>query len=181
MFKRMSRAETAITPMPGRNWHSYIGPQTAPTTHLSMGVSVYEPGARPTGHVHEAAEETVYCVSGRGRLVCDAGPHPGRNIPRHRVRRPRADRTALCIHSAGCARLLREEPEELTRRSRPWQKRPPGSRLGNQTNPAIWRASGDEGPRRSRQSQGPLPGGNRLVLRRIEPAGSAGRRAPMEL
>jgi quercetin dioxygenase-like cupin family protein len=73
MFTRMSRTETAITPMPGRNWHSYIGPQIAPTTHLSMGVSVYEPGARPTGHVHEAEEETVYCVSGRGRLVCDAG------------------------------------------------------------------------------------------------------------
>ncbi len=74
MFTRMSRTETAITPMPGRDWHSYIGPHTAPTTHLSMGVSVYEPGARPTGHVHEAEEETVYCISGKGRLVCDAGP-----------------------------------------------------------------------------------------------------------
>jgi len=87
------QAETAITPMTGRDWHQYIGPTTAPTTHLSMGVSVYEPGARPVGHVHPAEEETVYCISGRGRLVCDAGPaeleagvrslsRPGRSTPR---------------------------------------------------------------------------------------------------
>lgn len=74
MLTRLSRSETAITPMPGRKWHQYIGPTTAPTQRLSMGVSIYEPGARPAGHVHEAEEETVYCVAGRGRLVCEAGP-----------------------------------------------------------------------------------------------------------
>jgi quercetin dioxygenase-like cupin family protein len=70
MFKRVSREEVAITPLPGRNWHQYIGPWNTPTEHLSMGVSIYEPGARPDGHVHMAEEETVYCVAGRGRLVC---------------------------------------------------------------------------------------------------------------
>ncbi len=74
MFTRIARSETAVTPMPGRDWHSYVGPATAPTEHLSMGVSVYEPGAKPAGHVHELEEETVYCISGRGRLVCAEGP-----------------------------------------------------------------------------------------------------------
>jgi quercetin dioxygenase-like cupin family protein len=73
MFTRIARSETAVTPMPGRDWHSYVGPATVPTEHLSMGVSVYEPGAHPAGHVHEAEEETVYCISGRGRLVCSEG------------------------------------------------------------------------------------------------------------
>ena len=29
-----------------------------------MGVSVFEPGARPAGHVHDAQEETIYCAAG---------------------------------------------------------------------------------------------------------------------
>jgi quercetin dioxygenase-like cupin family protein len=73
MFTRMTRAETAVTPMPGRNWYTYISPGTTPTQHLSMGVSIYEPGARPAGHVHESEEETVYCLAGRGRLACAEG------------------------------------------------------------------------------------------------------------
>jgi quercetin dioxygenase-like cupin family protein len=74
MFTRISRHQTRVTPMPGRNWYQFVGPSTAPTQRLSMGVSIYEPGARPAGHVHEAEEETVYCVAGRGRLVCSSGP-----------------------------------------------------------------------------------------------------------
>jgi mannose-6-phosphate isomerase-like protein (cupin superfamily) len=73
MFTRVAQAQASITPLPGRDWHTYIGPDNAPTEHLSLGVSVYEPGAHPTGHVHEDAEETVYCISGRGRLVSDEG------------------------------------------------------------------------------------------------------------
>ncbi len=73
MFTRVTREEAAVTPLPGRDWHQYLGPWNAPTRYLSMGVSVYEPGARPAGHVHEAEEETVYCLSGKGRLVCHAG------------------------------------------------------------------------------------------------------------
>ena len=74
MFTRIDRSQTRITPLPGRDWHAYISPDSGLTQHLSMGVSVYEPGVRPAGHIHEKEQETVYCVSGRGRLVCDAGP-----------------------------------------------------------------------------------------------------------
>jgi quercetin dioxygenase-like cupin family protein len=74
MFTRISRAEAAITPLPGRDWHTYVSPASAPTELLMLGVSVYEPGARPEGHVHETQQETVYCIAGRGRLVCAEGP-----------------------------------------------------------------------------------------------------------
>ena len=73
MFTRIARDQADITPLPGRDWHTYIGPHNAPTERISMGVSVFEPGARPVGHVHEGEEETVYCVSGRGRLVSESG------------------------------------------------------------------------------------------------------------
>ncbi len=69
MFTRVARTEAVVTPLPGRDWHTYIGPQNAPTERVSIGLSVFEPDARPVGHVHEAEEETVYCVAGRGRLV----------------------------------------------------------------------------------------------------------------
>jgi quercetin dioxygenase-like cupin family protein len=73
MFTRVTRAQADITLLPGRDWHTYIGPQNTPTEYLILGVSVFEPGAHPVGHVHSAEEETVYCVSGRGRLVSAEG------------------------------------------------------------------------------------------------------------
>jgi len=73
MFKRVERAEAETTALPGRTWYSYVGPRNTPTERTSMGVSIYPAGSRPAGHVHPAEEETVYCISGRGRLVCPAG------------------------------------------------------------------------------------------------------------
>jgi quercetin dioxygenase-like cupin family protein len=70
---RIARTETAITPLPGRDWHTYFAPGNAPTERVSLGVSVFEPGARPVGHVHDTQDETVYCLSGRGRLLSATG------------------------------------------------------------------------------------------------------------
>ncbi len=69
MIKRVTRAEAEITPLPGRDWYSYAIPGRTPTKNSSMGVSIFPPDSRPTGHVHEHEEETVYVVSGHGRLV----------------------------------------------------------------------------------------------------------------
>lgn len=69
----ITRSDAALTPLPGRDWFSYVGPWNAPTERLSMGVSIFPAGSRPTGHVHETEEETIYCIAGRGRLVTDAG------------------------------------------------------------------------------------------------------------
>ena len=69
MIKRVARTEAPITPLPGRDWYTYVGPQNAPTQRVSIGVSVFPADSRPEGHVHEAEEETVYCARGRGRIV----------------------------------------------------------------------------------------------------------------
>ena len=69
MSTRVSRSEAARTPLPGRDWFTYIGPENTGTERVSVGVSVFPPDSRPPGHVHDTQEETVYVVSGRGRLV----------------------------------------------------------------------------------------------------------------
>ena len=69
MIKRVTRDEAAIYPLPGRDWFLYIGPENSPTEHLTVSVTKFPSGSRPAGHVHEDAEETVYVVSGHGRLV----------------------------------------------------------------------------------------------------------------
>ena len=69
MIKRVARDEAELYPLPGRNWYTYIGPQNTPTERVSMGVSIFPAGSRPTGHVHDTQEETIYCAAGRGRIV----------------------------------------------------------------------------------------------------------------
>ncbi len=73
MFKRVERAEAEIMELPGRTWRSYLGPKNTGTKNSSMGISIFPPGSKPTGHVHPAEEETVYCISGHGRLVSSEG------------------------------------------------------------------------------------------------------------
>ncbi len=69
MIKRVERSETEIFPLPGRDWHLYFGPENSPARNITLGVSVYPPGSRPDGHVHDIQEETIYCAAGRGRIV----------------------------------------------------------------------------------------------------------------
>jgi quercetin dioxygenase-like cupin family protein len=73
MIKRVSREEATVVPLPGRDWHTYIGPENIPTERVSLGVSVYPAGSRPPGHVHDVQEETIYCASGKGRIVTSEG------------------------------------------------------------------------------------------------------------
>jgi quercetin dioxygenase-like cupin family protein len=69
MIKRVARDEAGRVPLPGRTWHTYLGPDNTPTERVSMGVSVFPAGSRPPGHVHDTQEETIYCAAGRGRIV----------------------------------------------------------------------------------------------------------------
>jgi quercetin dioxygenase-like cupin family protein len=73
MIKRVARDEAEQVPLPGRVWHSYFGPHNSDARQVSMGVSVYPAGSKPTGHVHPAEEETIYCTAGRGRIVTPDG------------------------------------------------------------------------------------------------------------
>ncbi len=73
MIKRIAREDAEIVPLPGRTWHSYFGPHNSATRHVSLGVSIFPAGSKPTGHVHPAEEETIYCAAGRGRIVTPDG------------------------------------------------------------------------------------------------------------
>jgi quercetin dioxygenase-like cupin family protein len=73
MITRVGREEADLLPLPGRDWRTYIGPHNTATERVSMGVSRFPPGSRPAGHVHESQEETIYCTSGRGRIVTPDG------------------------------------------------------------------------------------------------------------
>lgn len=73
MIKRVTREEAQVYPLPGRAWHTYLGPENIATQRISFGVSVFPPGSRPAGHIHDTQEETIYCVSGRGRIVTPDG------------------------------------------------------------------------------------------------------------
>jgi quercetin dioxygenase-like cupin family protein len=72
MITRVSRDEAQVYPLPGRDWLYYIGPEITDTQRVSIGLAVYPPGSRPTGHVHPGEEETIYCVRGRGRIATEA-------------------------------------------------------------------------------------------------------------
>ncbi len=69
MIKRVERHEAEVFPLPGRDWYLYIGPQNSPARNLTVGVAVFPPGSKPTGHIHDTQEEIIYITSGRGRLV----------------------------------------------------------------------------------------------------------------
>ena len=69
MIKRVARDQAEVVLLPGRDWYTYVGPHNTPTERVSIGVSVFPPGSRPAGHVHDAQEETIYCAAGRGRIV----------------------------------------------------------------------------------------------------------------
>ena len=71
-IKRATRADAPPTTLPGRTWYSLVNPETSPARNVSAGMSVFEPGSRPAGHVHQHEEETVYCIAGRGRIVTSA-------------------------------------------------------------------------------------------------------------
>lgn len=73
MIKRVARDEAEQVPLPGRIWYSYFGPHNSDARQVSMGVSVFPAGSKPTGHVHPAEEETIYCAAGHGRIVTSDG------------------------------------------------------------------------------------------------------------
>jgi len=50
-----------------------IGPKTADTQRVTMGVCHWKPGAAPA-HVHTDEEEIIYIVSGSGTITAPEGP-----------------------------------------------------------------------------------------------------------
>ena len=72
-LQRVYRDEAAVYPLPGRDWRLCIGPENTAAQNLTVGVATFPEGSAPPGHVHDAQEEVVYVLGGRGRLVTPEG------------------------------------------------------------------------------------------------------------
>ena len=85
VLKAVRRSEAKVFPLPGRDQFFYIGPENSPARHLTVSVSVFPPGSKSDGHVHEHEEEIVYVISGRGRLVTpEASADLGAMLKKHK-------------------------------------------------------------------------------------------------
>lgn len=69
MLVSVKRSDARVFELPGRVWGLLLGPENAHSVHASLGFAVFPPGSAPPGHVHDAQEEYIYVVSGRGRLI----------------------------------------------------------------------------------------------------------------
>lgn len=73
MLQGVARGEAIPYQLPGRDWYLCIGPQNSAARNLTVGLAVFPGGSAPEGHVHDAQEEVIYVVSGRGQLVTPEG------------------------------------------------------------------------------------------------------------
>ena len=83
MLKAVRRDDAKVYPLPGRDWLLCVGPENTDSKALTLGVAVFPEGSAPTGHVHDASEEVIYIVSGKGQLVTDEGSvdlEPGTSV-----------------------------------------------------------------------------------------------------
>ena len=55
MIKRVSRAEAEVFPLPGRDWHTYIGPQNTPTDRVTDWLSKPNLRGQAKGYLTEIA------------------------------------------------------------------------------------------------------------------------------
>jgi mannose-6-phosphate isomerase-like protein (cupin superfamily) len=68
-LQRVHRDDARVYPLPGRDWRLCVGPENTAARNLTVGVATFPEGSTPAGHVHDAQEEVVYVLAGRGRLV----------------------------------------------------------------------------------------------------------------
>ncbi|MCE5337037.1 MAG: cupin domain-containing protein [Desulfobacteraceae bacterium] len=62
--------------LPGRLWKKLIGPEDGNCNNMILGVVVFPPGSDPGTHKHEAEEEIIYVVSGRGETKVGDAVYP---------------------------------------------------------------------------------------------------------
>ncbi len=62
--------------LPGRLWKKLIGPEDGNCENMILGVVSFPPGSDPGTHKHEAEEEIIYVVSGRGETKVGDAVYP---------------------------------------------------------------------------------------------------------
>jgi mannose-6-phosphate isomerase-like protein (cupin superfamily) len=70
----MSELETAhankctVYHLPGRDWYYLLGPQNSQAKNLAFGLAEFPGGTLAAAHTHQAEEEIIYILSGRGAI-----------------------------------------------------------------------------------------------------------------
>jgi mannose-6-phosphate isomerase-like protein (cupin superfamily) len=73
MLKAVRRDEAQVFQLPGREWRLYSGPESTGAQNLTVGWAIFPEGSAPEGHVHPTQEETIYIISGYGKLISPEG------------------------------------------------------------------------------------------------------------
>ena len=60
--------------LPGRDHKMVVKPDTMNSEQMCAGVAVFPAGKHAPAHVHDAAEEILYVLSGRGKMYFDGTP-----------------------------------------------------------------------------------------------------------
>ncbi|MBN1910057.1 MAG: cupin domain-containing protein [Pirellulales bacterium] len=60
--------------LPGRDHKMIVRPETMNSEKMCGGVAVFPAGQHAPAHVHEAAEEILYVLSGTGNMYFDGQP-----------------------------------------------------------------------------------------------------------
>jgi mannose-6-phosphate isomerase-like protein (cupin superfamily) len=55
--------------LPGRDWYYLLGPQNSTAKNLAFGLADFPGGTLAASHTHEAEEEILYVISGRGAII----------------------------------------------------------------------------------------------------------------
>jgi quercetin dioxygenase-like cupin family protein len=71
----MPQLETAtvdtctVNRLPGRDWFYLLGPQNSSAKNLVFGLAEFPAGTLAAPHVHQAEEEVIYILAGRGTIL----------------------------------------------------------------------------------------------------------------
>ena len=55
--------------LPGRDWFYLLGPQNSSAKNLVFGLAGFPAGTLAASHVHQAEEEVIYILAGRGAIL----------------------------------------------------------------------------------------------------------------
>ncbi len=69
MFAVANEKECEVLRLPGRDWFYLLGPKNSASRNFTFGLAIFPPGSNAAAHQHDAQEEIIFILSGRGEFV----------------------------------------------------------------------------------------------------------------
>ncbi len=76
MFDVAQEQTCRVINLPGRDWFYLLGPQNSGAKNLAFGLATFPPDSNAPAHVHDAQEEIIFILAGRGEFVTAEGCVP---------------------------------------------------------------------------------------------------------